>query len=738
MSPLIEYPAMAVYTAATWYDLTEPTWVERPTLRLVNAVKCCAPEMPSATIQQWYGTTNEADRAEFAAVSVDDLIGHYVRIVVGDDAWYGLIVGTVDAELGGGAEVPAGQRMLQCYGLAHLLARQSVHGAMTFHETRGIREIDRGIRFNRTYDRGIGDFGGNCYMNDAGSWYFVADDFALRTTWSVAAAIEYCLQHYSFGPIATDLFGDVGDLAEGTGLYGEPVAPLDPVGMSVFQVLNNLLDRRRGYTWSIRFSTDLYEPGGALTPYVHVHSIAPAVVSADDVEIPANGDQGDVDLAAGALQRIYPETSSETLADTIRVIGAPIRVVCTVGQNAPEHDGESIPAISNGWTEAEAIAMRAGASGEDGYAADAMVEKMQANDDVRAGDALRHVFSLFSLSSDDWEDLIGGINIFIGNDETFQVNGVPVVGATTWLDWRRPLLRALPLKEQAAYDDEDWPSLVDYSQPDRAPVVCILCADGIWRYADDLGEYGLPNATVSIDDRGPGLRVRFSPSVLFAGESEWADAEPGGWAPAFGQIRTFVATIAFELDECLRVVKRIVGNDHADYTREIVIRVPDARLDLAWKHCAVGIDATGALLWLHMDADMTAAIVDETSGQAVGITLRDDSRRLRAIALAAAEWYGRTRATAKFTVSGMSDLALPGKYVLNLNADDQEIAINGVITRQTWDAKACVTTLETGWFDVAWAQVAGPNLPGVADHGAQARDLTSRLARLEAGRQEGD
>jgi len=540
-------------------------------------------------------------------------------------------------------------------------------------------------------------------------WHFVE----AGQPWTAKNILEYLFDYFVTGPWGA-LGGQIDDL--------DQIVPgeFDPTGMTVYQILNALVSHKRGYCWSVRYGGQVAVP--QLYPYVYIHGISGSTIESGDFLFYPNPEVGSVALSDNILQDWQPEASARDLKDSVEVRGAPIRMVCSLGQNVPDHDEEAVPVIGDDWTEAEETEVLEGASNEADYDLLTVSEKVAVNDLVRAEERLSHVFSRFGLDADGWTDLLDAAGMTMALDESFDATGEPESGTTQWFHWGRPFERVLAMKEGVDYSAAGWQAAETDELEARRPFALVYGSDAKWHYVHDLQIYGQSNGRVTMEDRGGALRIQFSPPYRFADETEWAAAEVGGHAPAFGATRTFVATVTFDLDEPLRVTKRLSANDHADFRRRIVIRVPSAQLIVAHKHTAVGVSAAGALQWLHLTAEMDDVILDGDTP--VGVKLRDDADQLRAIALLAADYYGAVRQSMRLRCLGLDDYAKPGKYITNVTADGQTIAVNAVVTRQEWNARG-ETILQTKWFDVDWAEL------GASMARARNASVETRLADLQ-------
>jgi len=721
---IADYPTIKIYTKASW----AAAWTERSTLKPVSVVDVAAPEMSKAVIVQYFGEHNLAQRDTFAAEDKLDLLDQYVQIDCAspDFQWTGIVIDQTTEELGRDVANPTGTRTFVAYGLDHILDMTPIEGSWCKKSTGDVYHIHRSLTFNVSHERG-GTLLGNRTAQTGYSWYF-EDNAQL---WTIKNILEYLLAHYCVaqGP-DWELGGLIDDLDQIT-----EIVSLD--GLTVRQALNKLIDRRRGYGWCIRSI-------GAGTATIHIFSLFAEHVIVGDLAFSKNAEQGAVDMGEKHdPRRILTSSSYSRVYDRVRVQGGRIKACFNVRARAePEAD----EALIADWTAEDEQAYKDGAKNVAGYSDWPAWLKREENDRVRAAARFKDVYSKFRIR-DDWG--WGGntpANLSIGSDDDFILNGKLCYLASNRYPCGRPLLRWLPLKEGIDYR---WPATWTHTGKDglpfRAPFVLVPHPEtdrnsvswiaGRWLYVDDLRDPDFPNGRVSMEDRGSALRIQFSPNHLFASPDDWAGHEPSKDAPLWEAWR-LKALVAIELDERLTVEVQCGSAPSADFDRMVVIGVPDAELWYIIATSDVGLykDGSPVAISIHTDA---SNLVKNDEGSIVAYLLRDDSPRLRAIALLAREWYGIPHASGSLQISKLKDFAKPGKYITNAtcNSGAFSVPINSVVTKQAWDFESGTTTIDLSWWDVDWRRVAPMNIPGYVGQSEFVREMNRAAQASDAYRQ---
>jgi len=683
-----------VYVKSAWAN----AWTLVDALEPLIATIECAPRVSTATIRYEYGNIAREDAASFSAETPVNYGDHYVKIVDsgGTAAWYGVILQRAYEVEAAQAADPSGRQILTAYGLEQLLDQVPILGAFT--EGDGVAvEIDRGLTFNRRHTHGgtlIGNRNSTVLPNN-----YVFSRSQNAELWSHRDICQYLLAHY--GP--SGIVWQLGGLSDDLNHICEVV---DVEGMTLFQALNRLIDRRRGYSWCIRTT-------GSGTVTVHVFSLRKTAVTSGVKTFQANADQ----VAATLHESDYLDDpilryERQTVFDEIRVQGALVKSCFTV---APADS-----TLETGWTAANQELYRLAASGEAGYDDLTYEEQVSANQRVRAQKALERVFQVFRIPTD-WDGYAGD-----GAGGT-QTNVNPVVGTNGVLDATqeansfhqdRPILPRLPLLEGVDYSDPAWPSSVDSDAEPvfRRPLVLIKDLEGKYRNVLAMHDPDLPDArSVQPLSREMALRVKFAPPHLIAlnrwdseGTPAVDDVEPA-W-----DYNDMIATVAIETDERLEVIEQSADYPIAEFKRTKVIVIPDAEVWYVGLNTVVDVADDGTLKRVSTPN-----------------TIRDDSPRLRTIARLALEWYGTQRAALHYKAKEIVNAAPVGYLITTAQIGAATtLDVNTPVTKVQWDFTRQSTEIQTGWWDVDWDSLAPGGLHEYPDIEVLAAGLLTTLGML--------
>ncbi len=294
--------------------------------------------------------------------------------------------------------VPRGTQQLFCKGLEFLLARSFVNKSFAIMSDGSFDEIPRVLGFNLGQGgRGATD---EVQLGNRDSILLafaqVLDADALE--WSARDIVRYLLEWFS--PL--DIFGDYPlefELSPTAASYLEAFRPrLDPTNRSVFDLLNELIDRRRGVTWCVRVADDSTNKA-----QIHVCPFLAEDLTFENGEeattLPANPNVRSLDYRNHPrLSRPVRTQSQTSKFDQIKVRGA--RRTATFSISSP--DDTLLP----DWTDAQQELYDEAATGEPGYSALEYSKKIAANRQARSADRVERVYSWFRLP-DEWDGRVG-------------------------------------------------------------------------------------------------------------------------------------------------------------------------------------------------------------------------------------------------------------------------------------------------------------------------------------------
>ena len=307
-----DYPAVTVYVRAGWND----EWVEQTNLRVRNLSFTTAPSMPQAVLTYHYGDIEFEDEDRFTHRGVLDLNRKYVKIeytpyvapgtTAQDDVkWVGVVVNTQDSQIGTNLNSlnqreAAGTQTLIAFGIEWFLTRNKVDRTY-FGRGEGDPDIKlsgngngdpldpldsiyvkRAVPFNLGTGRNVKKKSGN---RAVGTSLFALGRLATSTTWTAADIVEYILQF--FEPLDALLRTTIPIIIETEDFikleWYEPVIVTE--GRTVYQVLNQVMDRRRGLTWRLVYD----DSATAGNPTVNHNRMLLKVYTFNEVDISFTG-----------------------------------------------------------------------------------------------------------------------------------------------------------------------------------------------------------------------------------------------------------------------------------------------------------------------------------------------------------------------------------------------------------------------------------------------------------------
>lgn len=703
---ITDYPAVAVYTKAAWAD----EWTARPTIEALTADYAVAPEIPSATLRHHYGNVRRAGAA-FGVEAPISLADQYVKITAGSlTPWVGFITQQRTEIMATDAADPTGIRTYTAVGLEHILDRIYVRRALNSAGLMGYVPT-----FNLRHRRG-GTLLGNRHAT--------LNKFGGEEPWTFKNILDYL--------IAVHLSGTITWACDGTGSLDDDLDGftdvLDLEGQTVYEALNKLVDRRRGYGWCLRTTGDTVEGVGA-TIYIHIFSTfqTDIVLYELPLAVPpvvletfhANTEQMSYDASAEPTIRSAATLGDRSsMAEYVEARGARIRACFTLAY-ADE-------TLEQDWSGAEGAAYKAACAGITGYAALSNAEKEQINDKFRAENEFQRAFSVYRVDPD-WAwapgDGVGGTKHWIyrypKGDGTFMTAEEAAAAGYAAGTRDRVFLDRLPLEDGKDYTVYHTPGgytsiLTGDDEPNFVKPL-VFCKDGAkWVRPDKLGDSHIPNAKVEMENRHLAARVEMAPRHLLA--FNWWEsgtpAEPSEWQPQMDW-QDLILTVACETDERLFIVKQTV--ETPTLARRMVIAVPDAHY---W-HVAAGTV-------IGIASNETLQRIAGTDAQRV---LRDDTNMLRVVAEVAAKWYGVERIGVKLVWSVLRDNPDVGAMLTTLTGGTGQVFDSySVISRIRLDFVEGTTTLQSNWWGLDYSRYALLNAPGQPS----LRGFSKQMAQLRA------
>lgn len=710
-------PAAEVYVADTLTGTYLP--VEEADLELRQLSKTAGPTIDQALFTIRYsGRFKRPGRPGFEVVPPQDLLDKFVRVDFAGERWYGVFVDDDRDEHGSfglGVE-QTGQQRVTALGLEFLLTKTVVTSTVVRMSDGTITTLGRGLTFNGDED---GSVYGNMYERDVSPFY-VFDGRHRRdgTPWSSFEALDHLLAYHP----PTDGSGAALGTWELAGASQDPLGwlrqtvPTD--GRTLFDLVENLVDRRRGLSWYVSFD----EETGTVT-------LNPFTQTADEVvlpgvgTIPVNVDQVALDFEGSVdVDPARVRSTALTRYDRIVVRGARKTTTATFPfRRRVEADPHS---FVEDWTENEEAAYLAGAGFEPGYDDLDFEQKVKRNTEIRSSESLSRVFRRFRLHPEFPGRLVdddgSGSQYLVAPPHDDDLNPLAEwhpetnpTGEPLWIDGLR-FERELRLVDRAVYSgsriaDGTW--LADVSQessfaprpplvfcrttypadhPDGEPVrfapVQLLSDSAANVGSEDAREWSL---AVEVLDDAPAIQLEASKPAHFFGrrvfdvtaaavaEEDEPDSNGGlDWA---SDTR---ATLTFEQESHLVHAEVITERAEGEHQRDLLIERPEFRRDYVVPRTVVAIE-NGELVY------------SESGGY-----VRDDLPRARAVAKAAAAWYGTERHALRFGVGQIVKLVSLGQLVTTIGKGATLRTVNAAVTRIVYDFDAVRTDIETSFGEL--------------------------------------
>jgi hypothetical protein len=655
------WPAVstAVFARRNWAD----EWEWLPFISCTMATEAAGPSVTKATLQYDYGNIYRPEYGSFQPFYPYDLDGAYVLVIVFD--WWGwatLWTGVADVctyDMDANLLYAGGRQTWQCFGMEHVLDRGYVLGGYTTEAY-----TERPMTFNQRSQSG-GEIIGNrvaegfAFAEEGETWTHLD---ILKYLWAVIN--EFDSEGNPTAPIYFDFTG------EGLYVLSQITEEVKLEGLSFWQAIDRIIDRKRGVGY--RLVPDHTEN----MIWVYVYSNFAESIAFADLLIPAAAYQEIISFSGQRMQK--PELTINRLSAYGRVVvnGGPVYSCFTAAY--------ADATIVEGWAEELATAYAAGSSAED-----ATVDE---HDAERATEKYRRVYTAHLLP-DAWD-----WTVYDGEGGVTPQNAAPTVTLDGVVDptlqsynfrMGKRFERFLPVRAEGSTDQrpEYLKPLAIVKLPDE--VIEEEEVAGAYALVDKLDALNLYPASVDVLDDDLGILVRPRLGHVFGLDTY--DTETAADSNLEPQIdyRTLIMTVNVALDKRLQVVLPIPVTQ-TELSRAKIIDMPDA---VAW-WIAPGtvIDVEDGVLQRHE-----------------GGVVRDDGWRLRQMAIAAAAWFGRPRATLRWQTSTITLWYPVGMMIRALAGPEGYTDVGTSITETTYrfDGREQTTTSVTGYEELDFAAMAG-------------------------------
>lgn len=729
-----------------------------------------APTMTQATLAWNFGDMSRLDPAGVESEAMDyrkplDLAGRFVWIHVETDTpldWVGYIrdearVNWAEEEYDpGGSPDPlprrifGGDQTYTAYGLEYFLAREQVTGTSS-------RQADRNRR-PHTYNTGCGDGrdldvakrANKAPSSEDLSYIAPFENTVLPefdfTTDAVEWAARFVIMHLllehgprdhadALAPLKFLLHDDAHIFLN---WYKPTVGELE--GRTLWKILDEIIDQRRGLVWWLACEEHTVEFGGdpELVAVIHVTSIATSAVTLPDgALLPAALSIATID-DPNALELLEPVTifrDGSRRYDRVRVRGARRTttfsaqgpsVVTTVAAYAypvlPPNGPESsfAPAWSSDDEDDYVVGVRPTLAAPDQAIYDAMTEdeKQIWNDRFRQNERFERVFRYYDVT------LAAQMSPVIQQSTGSVTGWIPADGRVVRLQARTPLRVNTDYADATeptvngaitAGDEFVKPFVVGYLPTGAGFLPTTLgemiagepptSSDGGWRFMhhlsshkergftlgeDSVTDWVGKNVFLAIASGGAGFILRPGGSMAHA----LAPALPPEFAPSSYGGRgvgwsSMLITASVEWEAYCEGVHPDVAPTAAPI-EELLIRIGErARFDYVQLGTVYDLDEHGHVKQV-----------------AVAGAIRDDRKLCETVAQLAFQWYGSERAQVTLAMRKTQQPVTVGDLVTAIGTDDAQETVNAIVSQVTHRLEEGGTTIHCNFPELDFADFA--------------------------------
>lgn len=774
----LRHPSHKLYMRVHW----DSEWEEVEFCYAVGQVAwLMPPNFCSATLEWHYGL---ATRPLSTAAEVvepfhpSNLIGRYVKIEwdasdVPDEeeedyklpVFYGRVVGVVDVWNGDGADadgepVARGMQRFTVHGIESLLDLTPIMSSFVMtiddEDQQQITEIGRCLNFNKLNAGAIdhrqrleGNMTSlyvedevNCFDGTGGS---PSEDeeanFDPPIPWTLAHVVAYLIHFHSpknpegdpivkFRVRRNDCFN---------GLIEHEIAIDNYENMTLWRLLNHIIDRRRGLGWRIEPAEEEVDGEEGATELVF--EIVLFAYVAEEVELPIGGKLVPdldrvfvVDVSYDRLAQVVVHTDGHLAYDQIVARGARRGSIVNLSNDA----GARIP-IEADWSTADDDALaedwHKGVEETPGYRDLSLERQRAARHRYRKLPKFLRLWRYFRIARD-WDGMLDdGQPAFPKLDE----QGEPTEDSEDYFLPGLRIGRTLPLLAGVDYSKDriakaesepeasflaDIRALPPDAQPEYLPMLCYLYVRigevDVWQPSYALGSAdgisgGWPySVSVTPQETAPGviMNVHGGPIVsqrMLSGldspdgedalaQGITADGLDGSLIVAYLQSDDFVEH-RIPLDE--DVIDHV--GEPTDVVRRMVVSAPDCYLDWVPEGTVVGHHIWGE----EDDEEPTPQLHYQFESTSEGAFVRDDRKRLKTIAELAAKWYLTTRKPITITWKRLRKFFQVGDFIVTLkqlarmdNDSVFEVDVNTPVTAVRYDLDSGTTTIQTAFAEM--------------------------------------
>lgn len=650
------------------------SWQYVPYLYPLQCVDAAAPDIGHADLAYEFGTIKREDSTQKFPFAPYNLGDYWIQIVMqraGEGpqvAWTGIV--TDDEPTFDRPDVSAGSQRIRAYQASHLLDRSVMSSARVQSGT-AYQTIQWIPAFNARSRIGFSLDGNRSEQLGPDGVYVFSKD---GEVWTCLDVVRYLCQYHAPAGLQIQLVGQADLLSSIKEVWQFE-------GVTLWQALNQLIDRRRG--------VGFYPIAGDGNLFLWVFSLTERDIQIGSHVLPANPMQTFFRLPDSRPYTHFVEDlalrrTTSNYYDRIIVRGARARVTGTFSFE----DGNLV----KGWSgdlEDEYVT----AKGSDG----------EENDRFRQSDRFRSVFTTFIVPPN-WDGKVGDgeggskqtLRIQPTNDGFMETQKGE--GAFYYPD--KTFLRELPLLVGWDYSEEPPADLTETGvEPAFAqPLVLVrytFTEDPTYHRIETLSDSlrDAVSASCYMLDKQLGVRVMASPQHAFAHSKMDSLANPEA-GPSDQDVQllnydTLILTATFESDERPHVVLENFGP--SGMGRTLTVDVPDAEF---W------YVAPGTVLDVDRDDPARLKKIADTN-----IFVRNDKEKLDAIAAFLAGWYGVRRQAVEIPIQSIGMFVQVGALLTEIQSANLVEPIRTVVTSRLIDFAAGKTTLKTGYGNLDFAGV---------------------------------
>lgn len=715
--PTASEPTITVYTKTAWAD----SWTEQPLMVAESVVMAAAPSHPTASLRYRYGRTiqpaigSRPEDSALATVARPDFVGKYVKISIssiGD--WYGVIQDSDDDRHGLlGGSIESGIFRYNAVGLTWFLDQVPIlqskvkvpTGVFGVFSTTVL--IDRVIPFNGGTDPDPQRPNRVAWKNYDATLKCFTDRFQTTApaAWKASNAVEYLLDNFAPVNAAGSVLVPFDLDTDALTFLDYELGRVTYDGLTVWQVLDKLIDRRRGLGWHT------FVDSGTIK--IKVWSQTDTLITLPSGStVPANPDTMTYDFDNAVNIKVAKvATTLMSKFDQVIVRGERAGSVFSV---RPQTN------VEKDWTDSQKTAYNAAATLKTGYSSLSDSDKEAANMDFRAQDSLARVFSWWRPKLT-WDgrsatDPASGTNAYafpkIDSDGEFveAATSNPPQYVYERANIQRSGLRIMsyiPLRQGVDYTKPITTDLdsEDDSETDFLPPMVFLKTqvirtatgsnDAGWMHGERLNQSVDSNSSkrpysysvdIAVREDAPGLILRTigKPQHYIAQDLYVSN----------GSFENISGGEGINHDQWLATVYMLQDN-YCKATYPLTDDLPS--LDLIRP---LHIDIAGA----HLDWIAPGTIVGVDAGQlqktVQGGFLRDDRQKLKDIARLAFMWYGQDRRILDLAFRGITSGFEIGHLVTEIGATGFEETINTVVTQIVYNLQGGTTQIRTSFGEL--------------------------------------